>query len=854
MNLTEKILHALKPSQYWTEKTRESGNTIQGLICPECGDKNAWCYRESPLAICCNRLSTCGARVKTLDLLGIKKDIEREFKPTKADPHRPAREYLRSRGITKAAEGLEFIHKPNLRNTGSGGVLFSIYTDDKVKRIYNGRLYNPPPGEGKTHNTGSTAGRHWRHPGREYRPGEKTYVVEGIIDCLSLWEMGLPSIAVLSAGQDPAKVDLADLKSNLVLAFDNDTAGARATRKWLTVYPEETAILPDPGQDWNDLLCSGDPATAAKRFHDNLPRYRVNAQLALAGTAREYVDIYREFYGTVPGLFEYGGETWFSTIRKRGDDTQVSVELAGRFTIQVQSYLIDRSNPALPEYRYHLKITPAKGRPVTATAAGRDLASSLRAREFFLSHARQAWPGGNQATSALCDRITSARNTPEVKQLTLTGYDAETGWYVFDSYAIDQGGMIHHPDTAGLYKISGRDWCKAASHAADKFIKPAATGPDVKKIHELLLAAWGDNAAFALAWTVASWHVNQIKEKLNWFPFLSLHGDVQAGKTALLTLLNACQCHQGEGLPISQLNTKKALARSIARESGRSVALLEDNGRNDKAFDYSILLTAYNKGPLQLQASFSNDLRTHEAPFQGALLFCQNFEPFTGEAERERVISLHFKADDLTDRTRAAHDELFNLPLPQLARVMPATLQQRKVIESEWFKEYEQAVKHLSVVDNRRIMQNHAVPLAFHRLFCRIHGIKHDLTTFTLELAAKKCETAAAQDYTLATHFFESLDELDRNDSNLAKNLLPIAYHVDESAKRLYINMPTVEHLFRQKGLAFTVNDALTKALCRHPAYLKNSFHYRFPGDPEMNAAGRPKQRRCWVFDITKMD
>lgn len=854
MNLTEKILQALKDSQFWSEKTRESGSTIQGLICPECGDKSAWCYRESPLAICCNRLSSCGARTKTLDLLGIKRDIEREFKPTKADPHRPAREYLRSRGICRAAEGLKFEYWQNVRKTGSGAVMFPVATDDKGKPTYNGRLFNPPPAEGKTHNSGSTAGRHWRHPGREYRPAEKIFIVEGVLDSLSLWEMDLQSIAVLAAGQDPGKVDPADLNGNLVFAFDNDPAGAKATRKWKAAYPEADAILPDAGQDWNDLLCSGDPATASKRFQDNLPRYKINAKLALASTAREYVDIFREFYGTVPGLFEYNGETWFSAIRKRGDDTQVSVDPAGRFTVQVQSYLIDRSNPALPEYRYHLKITPAKGRPVTATATGRDLASSLRVREFFMSHAKQAWPGGNLATSALCERITSAKNTPEVRQLNLTGYDTETEWYIFHDYAIDPAGAIHHPDAAGLYKISSRDWCTAATHAKEKAIKPAATGPTVQQIYELLVSAWGDNAAFALAWTAGSWHVNQVKDRLAWFPFLSLHGDVQAGKTALLTILNACQSHQGEGLPLSQLNTKKALARSIARESGRFVALLEDNARNDRAFDYSILLTAYNKGPLQLQAAFSNDLRTHEAPFQGALLFCQNTEPFSSKAERERVISLQFKHDALTDQTRAAHDELFNIPLPQLARIMPATLQQRKVIESEWFKEYEHAVNSLALVDNRRILQNHALILAFHRLFCRLHGINHDLTTFALELAARKCETAAAQDYTQATHFFESLDELNQKDSNLDKKMLATAYFVDDEEKLLYVNMPNCEHLFRQKGLAFSVNDHLTKALCSHPAYLKNSVRFRFPGDPETDTTGRPKQRRCWLFDARKMD
>ena len=266
MSLPEKILQRLKNSEFWTAKTRTTGRTIQNLVCPVCGDKSAWAYVE-PMAIVCNKANQCGARTKTLELFPeLRRDVERDYPATKADPHRPAREYLLARGITpEALKGVDYRYQANARQTGSGAVMFFVGKDDKGKEILNGRLFNPPSGEGKTHNSGSTAGRYWRHHGHTYDPAQTVYITEGILDALSLHTLGVPAVAVLAAGQDPGKVDLAEFQ-NLVLAFDNDDAGRRAVKKWKQAHPLAEAILCDPGEDWNDLLSSGSLEQAKKQF------------------------------------------------------------------------------------------------------------------------------------------------------------------------------------------------------------------------------------------------------------------------------------------------------------------------------------------------------------------------------------------------------------------------------------------------------------------------------------------------------------------------------------------------------------------------------------------------------------
>lgn len=252
VNLVEKIVACIEKSDFWTEKSYIKGRTISNLQCPECGDRTAWAYADKPFAIICNKLNHCGAKTKTLSLFpDILRNIESEHPPTADDPHYPATFYLHTRGLNKSLSGLRYEYWQDIRNTGSGGVMFQIKKSGK-EQTYNGRLFNPPDNEGKTHNVGSTSGVFWQHPGMEYNMSSATYVTEGIIDALSLIEIGKQAIAVLSAGNTSSSTDLSEFEY-LIFAFDNDPAGRKATQEWKEAYTNADAILPDIG-DWNDFL------------------------------------------------------------------------------------------------------------------------------------------------------------------------------------------------------------------------------------------------------------------------------------------------------------------------------------------------------------------------------------------------------------------------------------------------------------------------------------------------------------------------------------------------------------------------------------------------------------------------
>lgn len=850
MNLSDKIMERLKASQYWNARTRISGNTIQGLTCPACGDKSAWGYApgssvSNPMAICCNKQNTCGAVTKTMDLLNIELNVEKDYPATKEDKHRPARKYLESRGLKKSLDSLPFEYWPKVRKLTTGGVMFPIQSPGE-ETVYNGRLINPKTPDGKTHNSGSTTGAFWMHQGIEYDPNQRTFVTEGIIDSLSLIELGFQSIAILAAGQNPQKVQLPPL-GKLIFFFDPDLAGAKALTLWQKAYPDADAIMCDKGRDCNDLLRNGVFEKVKDQFKKDYSRYQVNAQLAISATARQYATIYHDFHKKPPGLFNHSGSTYHATLKTKGDSTTVSTERVGRFTLKVVAYFWDTTNPNNHECRYQLEIIPQGGFPVIATADSKNLSTPRGIREFLLSSAKVNFEGGTQAATALATKISTTK-APEVTTLPLVGWDVGTRWYVFNSFAIDHAGKLHKPDKRGFFKVNHRYWIKPPAHSSDKAIVPADSGKSIREIHKLIFEAWGQRGTSCMAWVVASWFTALIKEKINFMPFLDVFGDVQSAKTSLAVILAQLQGFDNEGITASSLNTRKGLVRSIGRVSNLFSAILEGNTRDDKSgFDHSSILPLYNRNPLRTTAMFSTDLQTVETPFAGALAFVANNSVFQGKAERERTISIEFKTDHLTESSRAAHDQLCKIPLSELARTIVLTLRHRQVFESEWHTTFLKACNDLGAINNRRIRENHALPLAFHRLFCKIHGIKNcRLKDYLEKIGTLKEITSADREHGLVEDLFEKIDMID-------ETKLLNCLHMDKKTKMIHFHLPGIEQNLRSIGFQFSANKQLFDALQQHPAFIKSRAPFRFPNTTEIALDGRPKLRKVWLFSAKKM-
>ena len=113
-----------------------------------------------------------------------------------------------------------------------------------------------------------------------------------------------------------------------------------------------------------------------------------------------------------------------------------------------------------------------------------------------------------------------------------------------------------------------------------------------------------------------------------------------------------------EGLPLSEVDTKKGPTRQIASVSNLPIVILEMSAAKAQRFDLEKLLPLFDRNSLQTTAIKSNDNRYRTKPFRGAMAFTQNVEQFHGSAQRSRIVSLYFNPDDITPESRRALSEI----------------------------------------------------------------------------------------------------------------------------------------------------------------------------------------------------
>lgn len=848
-HFTARILDRLK-KECGGPKLRSNNMTLQGLRCPLCGDESSWAYIDSPFSVNCNRLNECGRKSKVRDIFpDLFLSIEKTCPPTPGDPDRPTRSYLESRGLRQALMGLSFSYWKDIRKTGSGGVMFPVGKDSNGKPILNGRLFNPPNGEGKTHNAGSTSGVFWFHPGRKMNLSETVYVTEGILDALSLIEMGVQAIAVLSSGQDPSKLRLGDFK-NLVTAFDSDKAGSSALRRWKAYFKDKcsiSGILPDKGKDWNDILMDVRGQNVNDYFEKKLPEYSFNADLALCSTAQEYLDRFMGFKKFSPQLFEFGGAYYYAKPQKSGE--HFSAIQVSDFTVETDYYLLDETVKDRRVYRYGLSIYPQGRKRIKAIFEAKELSSMKDLVTAMLTHARCAWTGDRAATNQF-GRMIVKSGARELRQLQSLGYDEITKSYIYPEFMIDTSGKMILPDN-GLYSFPGNHYVRPAQFNS---ILPVP-GLKARDLWLLLHAAWGNLAAVALAWVVASWFIHHVRAKTGFFPFISLYHDPQTGKSALMRCLNRIQGIDEEGLAMTEGNSKKGPLRKLSQRSSLFIGLSEWN-KNEKLKGFmENILSLYDGSALATRAAFTNGNEVIEIPFKGTLMFCQNIEPFQTTPQKERVISLRFEKERLTQETRKAFIELVGIPPGELAHFFVQVMKSRAMIEAAWHDEFITAKDELYLAGDtsNRLVDTHGLVLAFHRVLCRVIGIDYDLKDYVVEIMKQKHITSQNNEATPADTFFAEVASVLRAcQANNKRGFLEFM-DFDLTANRLWVHVHDFVNKTQSTVLTKHPIEKIKNALKDHPAFIMGNTTHRFKeyrGDIN-GFVSCPK--KGWCFDLNKI-
>ena len=683
---------------------------LSGVLCPGCRDegREAYVFTDNPHVIHCPRGNHCMPSHRTRDvpeLSHLYQNFSKRHPASKADPHATARAWLEQvRGLDVASltgrlgpdwfsQGVWTDQRGEFKGMAMPTVFFTFGPGRKIK---NHRIMEPPAGCKKTRTFPAFKGHCWALGAVERG---QVWVTEGVIDALSLVQGGISAVASIASGVVPTEwlAQLDPAKNSIVIAYDGDKAGregraklaAAAKMHGLTVAHAE----PPPGQDWNDCLRSGllKPApwppeketenrgfirSALERGQDWLTEMDWQAQLDAAESAREYFEIWQKRRGTP--LFVYKGSYWVGNVKRVKEDDEVSVHRVTDHVLKAL-YTIEDRPPwgGDPVYSFRVAVQNHRHK-MDLTLSGEALSATTKYKSTMLSGARCHFLG--QARDL--DHIVSAlleEKAPVVRQTGLVGYQPDTDIYVYPNTAVARDGAhVRRKNDEDYFRVGD---LRVLMNAPDDEVHPDPTGElDIPALIDSLFYAWGDLGLAVLGYYTASLFATQMRRTsaLGWFPFLSLWGPPNTGKSTLIGVMNRMLGREvDEGISANKSDTAKGLIRAMAVLSNLPVAVLEMGAAEAERFDLNRILPLFNGNPLQRAAAKSHGNESVVRRFYASLVFGQNAEPFYTEAQHSRVVSLYFPKDPFSDAQVRAFNALKAAPVAKLGHYRPAILSRR---------------------------------------------------------------------------------------------------------------------------------------------------------------------------------
>ena len=285
-------------------------------------------------------------------------------------------------------------------------------------------------------------------------------------------------------------------------------------------------------------------------------------------------------------------------------------------------------------------------------------------------------------------------------------------------------------------------------------------------VFNTLVDAWGWEGYCVSAMWFMSLFCEQIGQALSWFPFLSIYGPPNTGKSTLIIWLWKLLGRDFEGIQATNNFTEKYIGRNLALFSSIPTVIKEINNANTK-FDTETLLPAFDRDSVIGRAQKTNGLETNEYPFKTALFYVQNEEPFISRQLKSRVISLHFcnKRFNLQNKTSLdASRRIKDMNINEVSGFRHVVLSSHKLYVQQILSSYRDLLdQFISISETSRVAQNYALLWSG----CNVLG-QHierwvDIREACFEYLKKSInekEIHLLEDDFIVKRFFEVLDSL----------------------------------------------------------------------------------------------
>ena len=610
----------------------EDAKYFKGGTCPACRQKTLYIKKENLFKVVCNRKEKCrySITIKELfpDLFG---NLRKSAPATPEDPTKTVDTYLQWMRGFRDLSLFKGHYVQNVRKIL--GVEYPTARFYLAEGVYWEKIIDSQGRD--SHFEGSYKGLAWSlHPKEDLKGS--VFLTEGIFDAMALEISGRQAVSAMSAGHIPDAY-LTELLGRGIrwhAAYDNDNAGIEGVKKivdWLHSQGEEVVIsLPETGKDWNDHLRDG------KIFEDDFfDDCRFRGELIEAQDPKSYGEILVRKY-RMPLCFEFDDCYW--GIYQEKNDQIVSRQ--SNFSLQL---LYTLNNETTDDVLYMFRVKyKNKSRDREIQLSSSKISNLQAFREGVMNRAPGAiWKGQQQALYFNLLEKYFLRPPVEVRCLQQIGYDDKTRAYVFPDHAYAADGRLIEPNEHDFISFSSKhdDNVKVIAKKKNNHFRREESFD--WKVTDTLIDAWSWEGFCVFSWFFVSCFCEQIGNEFGWFPFLSIYGPPNTGKSSLVKLAWKFLGRNHEGIQATKKFSDKYIARQLALFSGIPTVIKEIN-KAPSSFNLEDLLPAFDRDPIIGRAEMTHGLETYDFPFRSALIFAQNEEPFESQQLKSRIISLKF--------------------------------------------------------------------------------------------------------------------------------------------------------------------------------------------------------------------